>query len=113
MNNSGLGGENDKFYLLASIGSKIHHRDYSSVLLWGGHGDSLPILSTFSVFLLHYETKEVIDVELRKETQEICISVSKLRHPINIFDLFYQDAYEYFKPVSARLTETRERALLF
>lgn len=113
LSNSGLWSENDKFYLLASIGNKIQHSEYISAFLQGSHTERLHILSTFSVFQLYYETKEEIGGELRKEAQEIYISVSRLRCLINIRDLFYHDPHEYFKPVSARMIETGDGALFF
>lgn len=68
LSNSGLWSESDKFYLLASIGSKIYHSEYSSAFIQGNYGEKLHILSTLSGFYLYHETKEVIDGELRKET---------------------------------------------
>lgn len=68
LSNSGLWSENDKFYLLASFGSKTYHSDYSLALMQSSYKEKLHILNTFSDFQLYYETKELIDVELRKET---------------------------------------------
>lgn len=68
LSNSGVESENDKFYLLASIGGKIYHSEYSSAFMQGNYRERLNILSTFSGLQLCHETKEVIDVELRKET---------------------------------------------